>query len=124
MLVVDDNDVNRLVATGLLASMGYEAVEANDGIAAVEAVTAATPGELAAVLMDVHMPRMDGFDATRALRELEADGGRPRMPILALTATAAPSERAACLAAGMDDFLTKPLGREELRTALERWVRV
>jgi CheY-like chemotaxis protein len=71
--------------------------------------------------MDVHMPRMDGYDATRALRELE--GGRSRVPILALTATATQSERATCLAAGMDDFLTKPLGLEELRTALERWVR-
>lgn len=125
VLVVDDNDVNRLVASGLLASMGYETVEATDGIAAIEAVANADTGAFAAVLMDVHMPRMDGFDATRALRELEGapDGGASRLPIIALTATAAPSERAACLAAGMDDFLTKPLGLAELQAALQRWVR-
>ncbi|HEY0950505.1 response regulator [Nocardioides sp.] len=122
VLVVDDNDVNRLVARGLLASIGYEAVEAADGVEAVEAVAAAGssgPDAFAAVLMDVHMPRMDGYAATRALREREGEG--PRLPILALTATAAPSERTRCLSAGMDDVLTKPLGRAELRAALEHW---
>ena len=119
VLVVDDNEVNRLVARGLLAAMGYEAVEAADGIEAVEAVEAAGTLRFAAVLMDVHMPRMDGYAATQALRDLEGD--RRRLPILALTATAAQSERARCQAAGMDDLLTKPLGRAELQTALEHW---
>jgi len=122
VLVVDDNDVNRLVAGGLLASMGYQAVEAADGVEAVDAVRAVGPEAFAAVLMDVHMPRLDGYAATRALRDLEGD--RPRLPILALTATAAPSERARCLSAGMDDVLTKPLGRAELRAALEHWAQV
>ena len=122
ILVVDDNEVNRLVAGGFLAALGYEPVEAADGIAAVEAVRDAGPGAFAAVLMDVHMPRMDGYDAARALRELEGD--RSRVPILALTATAAESERATCLEAGMDDFLTKPLGRAGLEAALERWLHV
>ena len=122
VLVVDDNDVNRLVAGGFLAAMGYEPVEAADGLAALDAVRAAGPDAFAAVLMDVHMPRMDGYDAARALRELE--GGRSRVPILALTATAAPSERESCLAAGMDDFLTKPLARHELQAALEHWTLV
>ncbi|GAA1155494.1 ATP-binding protein [Nocardioides aquiterrae] len=121
VLVVDDNEVNRLVAGGFLAAMGYEPVEAVDGVAALDAVRAAGPDAFAAVLMDVHMPRMDGYAAARALRELE--GGRSRVPILALTATAAPSERETCLEAGMDDFLTKPLRREQLETALEHWVR-
>ncbi len=122
VLVVDDNDVNRLVAGGLLASMGYQAVEAADGVEAVDAVRAVGPEAFAAVLMDVHMPRLDGYAATRALRDLEGD--RPRLPILALTATAAPSERARCHTAGMDDVLTKPLGRAELRAALEHWAQV
>lgn len=119
VLVVDDDDVNRLVAQALLESMGYRAVEATDGIEAVQAFEAAGPGAFAVVLMDVQMPRMNGYSATRAIRELE--GGRSRVPILALTATAADAERASCLAAGMDDFLTKPLGREELHATLGRY---
>src|SRR6478735_8853166 len=99
--------------------MGYRAVEATDGIEAVQAFEAAGPGAFAVVLMDVQMPRMNGYSATRAIRELE--GGRSRVPILALTATAADAERASCLAAGMDDFLTKPLGREELHATLGRY---
>ncbi|HYF72386.1 MAG TPA: ATP-binding protein, partial [Nocardioides sp.] len=74
VLVVDDDDVNRLVARGLLTAMGYEPVEAADGLEAVRAVEASGPGAFAAVLMDVHMPRMDGYAATRAIRALE--GGR------------------------------------------------
>jgi hypothetical protein len=119
---VDDDDVNRLVARGLLASMGYESVEAADGIEAVHAFEVAGPGAFAAVLMDVHMPRMDGYAATRAIRKLE--GGRSRVPILALTATAVDAERAGCFAAGMDDFLSKPLGRKEVRVTLARWAQV
>ena len=119
VLVVDDDEVNRLVGQGLLTSMGYEPVEAADGIEAVHAFEVAGPGAFTAVLMDVHMPRMDGYDATRAIRELE--GGRSRVPILALSASTVDAERANCLAAGMDDFLTKPLGREELRAALAHW---
>ncbi len=122
VLVVDDDDVNRLVARGLLASMGYESVEAADGIEAVHAFEVAGPGAFAAVLMDVHMPRMDGYAATRAIRRLE--GGRSRVPILALTATAVDAERASCFAAGMDDFLSKPLGRKEVRVTLARWAQV
>jgi CheY-like chemotaxis protein len=105
-----------------LESLGYELVEAADGIEAVEAFEAAGPGAFAAVLMDVHMPRMDGYAATRAIRELES--GRSRVPILALTATIIDAERVDCLAAGMDDFLTKPLGREELRRTLGRYAQV
>jgi CheY-like chemotaxis protein len=122
VLVVDDNDVNRIVARGLLTSMGYESVEAVDGIEAVHAFEVAGPGVFAAVLMDVHMPRMDGYAATRAIRTLESS--RSRVPILALTATAVDAERATCFAAGMDDVLSKPLGRQELQDALAHWVRV
>ncbi|WP_164519513.1 response regulator [Nocardioides ferulae] len=121
VLVVDDDEVNRLVAGALLTSMGYRPVEAADGEEAVEAFQGAAAGPFAAVLMDVHMPRLDGHAATRAIRDLE--GGRSRVPILALTATAVDTERADCLDVGMDDLLTKPLGREELRAALDTWVR-
>ncbi len=119
VLLVDDDAVNRLVGRGLLASIGYESVEAVDGIEAVHAFETAGPGAFAAVLMDVHMPRMDGYAAARAIRNLES--GRSRVPILALTATIVDAERVNCIAAGMDDFLTKPLGREDLQAALGRY---
>jgi CheY-like chemotaxis protein len=70
------------------------------------------------VLMDLHMPHMDGLEATRGIRAIEAESGAPRTPILALTANASAEDREACLAAGMDGFLAKPLDRERLALAL------
>jgi len=84
-----------------------------DGAAALAAFLAApTPYDL--VLMDVHMPQLDGIEAARRIRAAEAASGRPRTPIIALTANAFGEDREACLAAGMDDFLVKPLDRERL----------
>ena len=115
VLVVEDNPVNQMVATGLLTALGYECETAADGLAALEAFGAST---FDAVLMDVQMPRMDGYAATRALRE--TDAGR-HVPVIAMTAAAIEGERDRCLAAGMDDFLTKPVDPLALGEALARW---
>lgn len=120
VLVVDDNAVNRLVATAMLKSLGYASSVAENGRAAVAAVRI---GAFDLALMDCEMPDMDGYAATRAIRELEYEQapGRHRTPIVALTAHAIEGVREACLAAGMDDYLTKPLSRDALAAVLTRW---
>jgi PAS domain S-box-containing protein len=117
LLVVEDNDINQLVALGILETLGYAADTADDG---EQAVGAWRDGSYAAVLMDVQMPRMDGYAATRAIRALEPEG--ERVPVLAMTAAAVEGEREKCLAAGMDDFLTKPVDPQALGAMLQRWV--
>jgi PAS domain S-box-containing protein len=119
LLLVEDNAVNRLIATELLEALGAR-VEAVDGGAAALAACAQQPPEL--VLMDLQMPGMDGLEACRRLRALQRSGSLPGFPIVALTAHAMANDRAACLAAGMDGFLTKPIVFEELRTELGRWL--
>ena len=116
ILVVEDNAVNQLVATGLLAALGYTTETADDGLAAIEA---ARDGGFDAILMDVQMPHMDGYTATRHIRAHET--GR-RQPIIAMTAAAVAGERERCLEAGMDDFLTKPVDAVRLAETLKRWL--
>jgi PAS domain S-box-containing protein len=116
VLVVEDNSVNQMVATGLLAALGYASDVAPDGLAAVEAVG---ERDYDAVLMDVQMPHMDGYTATRHIRAAESGS---RVPIIAMTAAAVEGERERCVAAGMDDFLTKPVDPTRLAEALERWL--
>ena len=108
VLVVDDNAVNLKVACGMLARLGYDTVTAADGVDAVaEVATAMAAGRsFGAVLMDLHMPRMDGLEATRVLQQ-RFGGAAP--PVVALTADASAEDRERCAAAGMDDYLTKPL---------------
>ena len=118
VLVVEDNAVNQLVAAGLLDALGYGSRVADDGAAAL---TALGEEDFDAVLMDVQMPRMDGYAATRAIRAGEADG-RPRLPVIAMTAAAVEGERERCLDAGMDDFLTKPIDASALAAVLDQWV--
>ena len=101
--MVEDNPVNQMVATGLLAALGYTSEVAPDGLAAIEAVR---ERDFDAVLMDVQMPHMDGYTATRHIRATETG---QRLPIIAMTAAAVEGERERCLAAGMDDYLTKPV---------------
>lgn len=119
LLVVDDSATNRLVTAGLLVRAGFSVELATGGAEAVSAVAdAAIPPE--AVLMDVAMPEMDGLAATRAIRALV--GGRAMIPIIAVTANAHPGDRSRCLAAGMNDYVVKPVRRTDLLAALERWL--
>ncbi|BAL97921.1 PAS domain S-box protein [Rubrivivax gelatinosus] len=122
VLMAEDNPVNMMIAVALLERWGLDVEQAVDGRQAVEAVerAAASGRPFDAVLMDVQMPVMSGYEATRTLRYREA--GR-RLPIIALTAAALVSEREAAIAAGMDDFLTKPIDADKLRETLARWVR-
>ena len=117
LLLVEDNVVNQEVAIVMARSLGCEVHVAEDGVRALEIVGHA---RYDAILMDCHMPRMDGFAATRAIRAAERDGART--PIIALTANAMDGDREACLEAGMDDYLAKPFDREQLRGVLARWL--
>ncbi len=114
ILLVEDNAVNRQVATGLLAKLGVVVELAENGRQAVEMVTG---GAFDLVLMDMQMPVMDGLAATRQLRSAGC-----AVPIVGLTANAFVSDREACLAAGMNDFMTKPVNRDKLHTMLVKWL--
>jgi PAS domain S-box-containing protein len=116
VLVAEDNVVNQRVAIGMLTSLGYAADVAGDGRQAVEMV-ARTRYDL--VLMDCQMPVMDGFAAAR---EIRASGPEGEVPIVALTASALEADRERCFAAGMNDFLSKPLRRDALASALADWM--
>jgi signal transduction histidine kinase/CheY-like chemotaxis protein len=121
VLVAEDNDINALLARALLHRLGHSPMVVANGALALEAFTAAAqagrPYDL--VLMDVHMPELDGLEATRRIRAAEAAMHLPRTRIVALTANAFGEDREACLAAGMDDFLVKPLDRDGLAEILE-----
>jgi CheY-like chemotaxis protein len=120
VLVAEDNDINALLARALLHRLGHNPVVVGNGALALEAFTAAaqagTPYDV--VLMDVHMPELDGLEATRHIRAAEAAMNLLRTRIVALTANAFDEDRDACLAAGMDDFLMKPLDRDRLAEIL------
>jgi len=119
VLVAEDNGVNQKVALAMLRSLGYRADLASDGVEAVEAVRR-VPYDL--VFMDLQMPELDGLDATRQIIAEHPPGRRPR--IVALTANAFEEDREACLQAGMDDYVSKPLNAETLEAALVRATRI
>ena len=118
ILLVEDNEVNQLVAAEMLKSAGYRCEIRSNGRQALEAL-AETDFDL--VLMDCQMPEMDGYEATRQIRQNERQAGKARpLPILALTANALVGDRQRCLEAGMTDYLKKPLDRGQLLDSLER----
>ncbi|MGE0468436.1 MAG: response regulator [Nitrospira sp.] len=137
VLVVEDNLVNQKLAVRMVEKLGYQPDVVDNG---QEALTALKKSDYAAILMDCQMPIMDGFETTKNIRQREAlaaSGGPqaeagpqlgiessslPHMPIIAVTANAMQGDRERCLAAGMDDYLSKPIKLDELRAALARWI--
>jgi two-component system sensor histidine kinase/response regulator len=115
VLLAEDNPVNQKVASKLLEKMQYRVDAVADGLAAVAAWQT---GKFDLIFMDCQMPQMDGYEATREIRRLEA--GRSHIPIIALTAHAMTGDEAKCRAAGMDDYLSKPIDRNKLEACLER----
>jgi len=116
-LLVEDNVVNQTVARRMLEKRGFSTDVAANGLEALDTLASQ---EYSVVLMDCQMPKMDGYEATAQIRRREAAGSR-RIPIIAMTANTLPSDRDRCLAAGMDDYLSKPLRLQELNDMLTRW---
>ena len=119
ILLVEDNEVNQVVALAHLAQFGCAVEVAADGSIALDNVLARDPDYYAAVLMDVQMPVMDGLTATRAIRRSPRHGS---LPIIAMTASTMTDDRADCLASGMNDYVSKPIESHALRAALGRWI--
>jgi diguanylate cyclase (GGDEF)-like protein len=120
VLVAEDNRVNQQVASAMLESLGLSCSIAGNGAVALERLRAE---RFELVLMDCQMPEMDGFAATAQIRSLQREGLlRPDLPVVALTANAVEGDRERCLAAGMDDYLSKPFTREQLGATLARWL--
>jgi CheY-like chemotaxis protein/HPt (histidine-containing phosphotransfer) domain-containing protein len=119
ILLVEDNLINQQVALGILQIQGYNVTVVNNGR---EALDAHSQGDFDLILMDCHMPEMDGFEATREIRGRERTFTGKRVPIVALTANAMAQDREECLNAGMDDHLSKPFSMQTLQDMLDRWI--
>src|SRR5690606_15915122 len=122
ILVAEDNRINQIIVSECLRAQGYMVDIVPDGKQAVDAVR---NGAYDLILMDCQMPEMDGFEATREIRRLEADGNAKRrmIPVVALTANAIKGDRERCLEAGMNDYVTKPINQQALMTAIARQLR-
>lgn len=119
ILLVEDNPVNAELARALLAEAGCDTVHAETGNRACEE---ADRDRFDLILMDCHLPDIDGFEATRRIRAAESSGGRRRVPIIAFSGSIAATERSRCYTSGMDDYAAKPLSREELRRVIGQWI--
>ena len=117
VLLVEDEPINQEVAKLFLGDVGLDVAVAGNGVVAVDMLR---EGDFALILMDMQMPEMDGLEATRQIRRLP---GRERVPIVAMTANAFAEDRIQCLAAGMDDFLSKPVEPEKLFSTILKWLR-
>ena len=120
VLLVEDNPTNQKVAELQLRKLGYRSHVVSNGLLATQTFSTLP---FAAILMDCQMPVMDGFEATAKIRRLEQDEGLPRIPIIAMTANAMQGDRERCLAAGMDEYVSKPINTKHLAEALQRWAR-
>ena len=119
ILLVEDNLINQQVALGILQIQGYSVTVVNNGR---EALDAYAQGAFDLILMDCHMPEMDGFEATREIRGRERSSIGKRVPIIALTANAMAQDREECLSTGMDDHLSKPFSMQTMQDMLDRWM--
>jgi len=119
VMIVEDDAVSQMLASTLLEKMGYQTCNVADGNQAVDVFRR---GRFGLVLMDCQLPGRDGLEITRLIREFERDSGRPPVPIVAVSAQASVEQKRACLEAGMNDFLSKPFGREELESLVKRWL--
>jgi two-component system sensor histidine kinase/response regulator len=119
VLIAEDNTINQFVIRRMLERLGYETDIVSDGLEAVNATKRVSYG---LVFMDCQMPEMDGLEATAAIRALEIGTGR-HTPIIALTANALDGDREHCVEAGMDDYLAKPVRKDQLAQMLRRWIR-
>jgi PAS domain S-box-containing protein len=123
LLVAEDNPINAMVIKALLGRLGITMTLVGDGQQAVDAIVQGTLGTVPdLILMDLHMPVMDGYSATERIRQWESENGQPRLPIIAVTADAFEDDRRHCLAVGMDDFLTKPIDLKALKRTMTQWL--
>ncbi len=125
ILLAEDNDINALLAKRMVEAAGADVVRVQNGREAIESVVGlATPEMYDLILMDVHMPEIDGLSATTAIKALDRwrETGRRAPPVVALTANAFPEDRQRCLRAGMDDYLAKPFERSDIDELLEKWL--
>ena len=120
ILLVEDNEINMMVATETLAEAHLEIEVARDGLEALAIMEAARPGEFAIILMDMQMPNMDGLEATREIRKMPI---AQNLPIIAMTANAFNEDRDRCYEAGMDDFIAKPVEPDQMFTTILYWLR-
>ncbi len=128
ILVAEDNEINALLAVSLLEKEGHDVVHVENGLEAIDMLTSSMASDNAVapfdmILMDVHMPEMDGMQATQEIREFLAatDTKSRHLPIIALTANAMTEDRDRCLNAGMDDYLAKPIDKDELFELMAKW---
>jgi len=120
ILLVEDNPVNQIVAKKMLEKVGLDYEVVNNGEEAIKRLKQAH--QFNAVLMDCQMPVMDGYAATEALRTYEQETGRPRLPVIAMTANAMEGDRDKCLSVGMDDYVAKPVNQQSLKETLAKWL--
>ena len=115
ILVVDDDRINRTLLTTMLKNEGYDVDSAENGLQCLDKLHA---GSYDILLLDLHMPGLDGYEATRAIRK---DPRFAKLPIIAMTANAMKGDRELCLEAGMNDYVSKPINRDELFSTIEKW---
>ncbi len=118
VLLAEDNKVNQLLAEAILTKLGCRTRIAGTGTAAVALFA---EGGADIVLMDCHMPEMDGYEAAQKIRALEAKTAGARIPIIAVTANIMAGERERCIASGMDDYVSKPFNTKDIATVLQKW---